>query len=213
MCNFKKLNRITVLAILIIAIAGFLISGCSAEESTWTAAVEAGTIEGYQEYLDNYPEGKYVNEARDSMAWVKASNEDTIESYDQYLTRYPSGEYASKALELIEGRLIPGTLKLVIVDKATGEPLELGRYTFIIATKGSPDDLTRFEKEARENNEVKWDINSPGNITISNILPGEHSLYYMTDSLSNLDTVVGGIIINPGQTVDLGVVEIEVDQD
>ena len=184
-----------------------------AEENTWKAATEAGTIEGYEEYLENYPEGKYVNEASESLAWVVASNEDTIKSYDQYLTKYPNGKYVNKALDIIEGKLIPGTLKVVILDKATGEPIDLTKYSFIIGTKKTQDDLTRFEKEARENNEVEWDTSAQGEIIIRNILPGEHSLYYMTENIFDLVRLVGEIIIEPGQSVDLGIIEMEVNED
>lgn len=95
------------LTIVIIAIAGFLISGCSAEENTWKAAIEAGTIEGYEEYLDNYPEGKYVNEASEGLAWIVASNEDTIKSYDQYLTKYPNGKYVNSRNNARFGVYVP----------------------------------------------------------------------------------------------------------
>lgn len=101
----------------------------------------------------------------------------------------------------------------MILDKATGEPIDLTKYSFIIGTKGSPDDLTEYEKEARENNEVEWDTSKPGEIIIRNILPGEHSLYYMTENIFDLDRLVGEIIIEPGQSVDLGIIEMEVNED
>jgi|GEM_PF-4783758 len=68
-------------------------------------AKEQDESAGYLEYLDKYPNGIYVKQARDrleSLAFEQASRKDTIQSYQEYLQRCPSGRFRKKAEFKIE---------------------------------------------------------------------------------------------------------------
>lgn len=209
----KKNNRLKELAIIIIALAVLLFPGCAAEEDAWKAATQTDTIEGYEEYLKEYPDGEYVSEANEEIAWKVASKDDSVKSYEKYLDNYPDGEYAKEAVGLIDSKLIPGSLKVVILDKATGQPVDLTKFTLFIANKGDSDELTQFEKDARKDSEIEWDRGAPGELVIKNLIPGEYSLLYFIENIFDTDILIDTISVKPDQLVDLGVIEIELNEE
>ena len=80
----------------------------SADEEAWIAALEKDTLEGYREYIEAYPNGRFVDKAQaeidkyDDKAWATAEQRNTIAGYEDYLTDWPEGKYAPKAKERIE---------------------------------------------------------------------------------------------------------------
>jgi sulfatase modifying factor 1 len=78
------------------------------EEEYWLVAVKKGTTVAFQQYLDQYPEGKYTKEAQNKLlelqeeaAWKKASDTHTINAFIKYRRDYPSGLYRDEALAAI----------------------------------------------------------------------------------------------------------------
>ncbi|MEE9271856.1 MAG: SUMF1/EgtB/PvdO family nonheme iron enzyme [Robiginitomaculum sp.] len=77
------------------------------DDEAWVLALEKDTLEGYREYLEQFPKGKHASEAQaeinkyDNKAWVSAQSRNTIAGYEDYLEAWPEGLYASKARELI----------------------------------------------------------------------------------------------------------------
>ncbi len=60
------------------------------------------TIEAYEQYLVEYPDGRFVLQANsrlESLYLDKARAEKSLESYDAYLERFPEGALKTKALE------------------------------------------------------------------------------------------------------------------
>nr|WP_315145039.1 hypothetical protein [uncultured Flavobacterium sp.] len=78
------------------------------EDNAWNNAQEKNTVLSYSEYLDKYPNGKYILDAKnkishleDDNAWNNAQIKNTINSYKEYLDKYPNGEYTLEAKDKI----------------------------------------------------------------------------------------------------------------
>ena len=79
----------------------------SSDEEAWVRALEKDTLEGYREYLELFPNGKYKDKAQeqidvyDNRAWEQAERRNTIAGYEDYLESWPEGLHASTARERI----------------------------------------------------------------------------------------------------------------
>jgi hypothetical protein len=89
-----------------IAIAAMLLSvvGCSMAESDWNKALTLNTTAAYQSFIEKYPRGEHVDEAKgrilslqDDQAWQAAQRADTVESFQNYLKIYGGGLHADDA--------------------------------------------------------------------------------------------------------------------
>ena len=94
--------------------------------------------------------------------------------------------------------MTPGQVKGVLVSKATGQPLEITPALFAM-TEG----MTQAEKAALEANVIEVEVDSSGELLIKNVLPGQYALMIGYDIVSAIFTV------SPGQTTDLGTIEVE----
>lgn len=75
------------------------------ENDAWTNAKEINTEQSYKEYLTNYPDGKYIQEAKQSMEqtfWTETKQENTEEAYSNFIAKYPDGFYTKEARKLLE---------------------------------------------------------------------------------------------------------------
>ncbi len=79
--------------LIFIVIIILILPGCATEDQAWQEAVDNDTIESYDAFLEEYPDGEYAEEA----LWQKADMANTIEGYDKYMDEYPEGEYFSEA--------------------------------------------------------------------------------------------------------------------
>jgi outer membrane protein assembly factor BamD (BamD/ComL family) len=84
-----------------------------ADESNWAQAVRTGSLGAFTDYLQNFPNGKHVAEAReriaalnaqarsdaDEKAWTEARQVDTAAAYADYLRDFPAGAHAAQARE------------------------------------------------------------------------------------------------------------------
>ena len=74
-----------------------LLSGQTWEAFMFKFAQGKGTSEAYTEYLSAFPQGRHVNEAKDSRAFVQAQVQGTVEAYAEYIAAYPSGRHVEEA--------------------------------------------------------------------------------------------------------------------
>lgn len=89
-----------------------------ADDDAWEKVVQANTIEAAQEYLDNFPEGKHRDDARELIrvienqekgiqqkneadtAWQNVDKRD-IQSLRDFINDYPNSEHVAEANQLI----------------------------------------------------------------------------------------------------------------
>ncbi|MFT7562371.1 MAG: sulfatase activating formylglycine-generating enzyme [Bacteroidia bacterium] len=80
-----------------------------AEETLrWEAALDADTVLGYRQFMQDFPESIYREQAQlqldilDDRAWQMLSGEDTRPAYEDYLEEFPSGRHSAEALVRID---------------------------------------------------------------------------------------------------------------
>ena len=78
-----------------------------ADDAAWVKALEKDTLQGYREYLENFPKGRHADDAQaeidvyDNKAWATAEQRNTLAGYEDYLEAWPEGLHADKARERI----------------------------------------------------------------------------------------------------------------
>ncbi len=78
------------------------------EPEAWVAALQGDTLESYQRYLEQYPDGPNAVKARvevdkyEAEAWSEAQSRDTVAGYEDYLAKFPSSGRADQARARIE---------------------------------------------------------------------------------------------------------------
>lgn len=71
---------------------------------SWNNAIQTNTITGFENYLNDYPNGVNVSEAKNKIAilredqeWSAAKQNNTKSAYEKYIQNYPNGNYISEA--------------------------------------------------------------------------------------------------------------------
>lgn len=75
------------------------------EKYAWKVAQIMNTTLSYKEYVEKYPGGIYVKEARDKIkefkedeaSWEESKKKNSIQSYKSYLEKHPEGLFSSQA--------------------------------------------------------------------------------------------------------------------
>jgi TonB family protein len=70
------------------------------EDHLYSRAVNGNNLSAAQQYLREYPQGRYraeVLRASDELAYRNALSENTVSAFDDYLNNYPDGKFASEA--------------------------------------------------------------------------------------------------------------------
>ncbi len=78
--------------------------GCNSR-SNWDEAEQAGTFEGYQNYIEENPRGEHVAEAHeraDSLYWESIAGDTTVNPFETYLEQFPEGRFRSEAQAKID---------------------------------------------------------------------------------------------------------------
>ena len=107
-----------------------------ADEAAWVAALEKDTLQGYRDYLEAFPDGRFADKAQeqingfDDAAWETAQEADSIRAYEDYLEAWPEGLH---------------------VDEANARIAEI---------KAAEDARQRAEREAREAERRAWETAS-----------------------------------------------------
>ena len=93
---------------LVLLIAALIIIPMFGEGSAWSDASMKNTEAAYDEYINKYPEGKYVAEAiaaKESALFGDAKKRDVEEAFVSYLAKYPEGRFKNDALILMEPKM------------------------------------------------------------------------------------------------------------
>ena len=81
------------------------------EEKEWQEALKLNTMEGYQKFINTYPESEFVEIAKEKISkliikenqdWQNALKTNTIEGYQEFIKKYPKSEYKAIAKQKIE---------------------------------------------------------------------------------------------------------------
>lgn len=70
------------------------------EAEIWASTMEQHTMDGYEKFMNQFPESKHFEEAQENYDWLKADKENSIRSLQAYLDKYrPNGKYVSQAMK------------------------------------------------------------------------------------------------------------------
>ncbi|HET7369222.1 MAG TPA: SPOR domain-containing protein [Gammaproteobacteria bacterium] len=96
--------------------AGLILSGCSSQQGDWQQAQQQNTVQAYQQYIQQYPQGDHVAAARQQIAhiqqqkemqqaradWQRVQQANTPQAYQQFLQQHPDSQYAANAKQQIQ---------------------------------------------------------------------------------------------------------------
>lgn len=160
--------------------------GIYRDEVNWLIAKVTNTMESYYNYIDTYPNGKFLEKATqqvhflDNLLYDKALKKNTVEAFQDYLTNSPRGEHTIESQMLIAGLIEDEAYK-----KATSNSynaLELcykyidtyprGKYTSKVKEIISNSDKTAYIKASNDGSQYalkKYLDNYPRGAYISEI--------------------------------------------
>src|SRR5262249_1326069 len=111
--------------------AGSRVAQPNADDSAWSDALDAGTVQAFRLYRDRFWAGADGGEARlriapaDERAWGDAVNSGTADALSGYLRAFPSGAHAAQAQKRLADLSAPPALtnKFVTEEPPIGQLL------------------------------------------------------------------------------------------
>ena len=87
-------------------LALMLLTGCGdSEEKEWQDARMQRSAEGYEQFLERYPEGRFSADAREALETLRfkqAQKENTLDAFTGFLELHPDGQHAEEATRTVE---------------------------------------------------------------------------------------------------------------
>ena len=108
------------LSLLLISV---IITGCAGARKEWEIVKAEDTVDMYEYFLREHPQGKLAEEARMCLAWKKTKLQHTITAYVVFMGLYPHGKLAEEAratlLRLLKSRdtLRKAKIVKIVVDQ------------------------------------------------------------------------------------------------
>ena len=83
-----------------------LLAACGdPEEKDWQDARMKRSAEGYEQYLEQYPEGRFAADAREALEnlrFKEVQKENTLDAFNGFLELHPDGQHAEEARRTVE---------------------------------------------------------------------------------------------------------------
>lgn len=83
-----------------------LLAACGdPEEKDWQEARMQRSAEGYEQFLERYPEGRFSADAREaleSLRFKQAQKQNTLDAFTEFLEHHPDGQHAGEATRTVE---------------------------------------------------------------------------------------------------------------
>jgi hypothetical protein len=82
-----------------------MVTACATIEDNWKSAKEINTVQSYVEFLDDYPESKYAQEARNKLEqaeWSAAKAKNSTIALRRFSEKYPQSRYKDQALLMLQ---------------------------------------------------------------------------------------------------------------
>ncbi|MEZ4883381.1 MAG: hypothetical protein R3E32_01500 [Chitinophagales bacterium] len=107
------MKLISIHLLLLCLLMSIVANGQTDEKEAWLTAREYGEnldARGYEYYINNYPNGKNIDQAKenlaaiyivDGIAWTAVKEEDNIANYNEYISIFPYGLFVNDARQRI----------------------------------------------------------------------------------------------------------------
>ena len=86
-------------------LAAVLLACGESEERVWQDARMKRSAEGYEQFLERYPEGEFAADARkalETLRFKQAQKENTLDAFTGFLELHPDGQHAEEAWKTVE---------------------------------------------------------------------------------------------------------------
>ena len=86
---------------------------CYPQKGKWKKAQDINTIESYQEFINKYPDSKYLSAAKiqfTKLEFEKSEGINTLNEYKSFLEKYPESNYTEEVNHLIESLIWDNTI-------------------------------------------------------------------------------------------------------
>lgn len=91
---------------LAVFLLSLLVCGCGNEQSRWESTKNEDTLPAYNNYINQYPEGKFKSEAVvriEQIEWDIVNKNISKKQLRDFIAKYPNGLYAQEAMKKIAG--------------------------------------------------------------------------------------------------------------
>jgi outer membrane murein-binding lipoprotein Lpp len=109
----------------IVVFVNLLTVGCASTAKDWKIATEVDSVNGYQQFLDKHPDGKFAELAKGQICeieWQNTKAQDHIGAYMQFANNYHQSDHYVEALDGIRrivserGRVLSNSDALVVLS-------------------------------------------------------------------------------------------------
>jgi len=132
-------------------LAACLAAACSRQEFGWQQARRDNTLAAYREYLEKFPAGAHVVEARvlvlqlqEREAWSLAGRLRTPEAWQRYLADWPEGQHAELAWQALVEFIPPeAATGRTAIAAGPGFEIQFGAWSDEAAARAGREQLLR----------------------------------------------------------------------
>lgn len=152
----KKKNKGVAWFFIILAIISVIVFFSTQEMRDYNKAAEINTIYAYENFLYEYPSGKYAYDAHKNLFYL-VCEENTEEAYNEYLSKFPNSRYEdevkAKLKKILEEQLEELEFSLAKeLNTITSYTEYLDKYT----DSKNADEAKSAIKRIRNEQEEKW---------------------------------------------------------
>ncbi|MDD4247230.1 MAG: hypothetical protein PHO84_08785 [Dysgonamonadaceae bacterium] len=185
------------------------------ERSVWELTQRDNSIDAYLDYIDEYPQGKYVDEAKTKMLTLKSNeadawenlktSENTIEFTD-FLEKYPQSPYERMVKNRLDSLLWESSLKenssqaysdyinMSLSGEISGQYIGDAQKRFAMLTQTTPVDEADLEKIKETVNGFFIGLSNASHTELSNYLAPIVRRFNSSTNISN-ETMTGQLLL------------------
>ena len=79
-------------------------TGLANEKKLWTKSLKENTVQSFNWYIAQYPEGTHTVEAKKNIVWIKIRNSKKVKYFNNFLREYPGDKRAIHKIKQLEWR-------------------------------------------------------------------------------------------------------------
>ena len=111
----KKKNKLLIPIVAVVIVVIFAIvyfAGMPNEKSDFQNAQNQNTVESYEQYLSDYPQGDFTKQATENISWLRTETENSLTAYNLFIQNYPASEHIEKAKKKVQRMELDNILAL-----------------------------------------------------------------------------------------------------
>lgn len=169
----KKKNNGPIIIVIALLVACSLVGGAlymglshQDEESLWTLCQESKDINDVKQYIDEYPDGEHINQAKslynmligEKTSWEQAMASGDEDALRSFINNHPSSKYLSQAREMLDDAVWNNALEKNTKDSFQRYLSEFTNGRHVGEARSHFNELQRAELTLDERNRVNQSI-------------------------------------------------------